>query len=265
MTLSEQVHSLEPRHSPTSSGRAADSEISLQRAAIGADAVATANIELRQVWHGLASGRCSVVDAFFSHTRCYLVLARDRRELRGPVESRRFEILEAVLGGSRQKCIAIDLGVAPSTVALQFKLALAALGVSGRPSRAHPLLMLIAGAAHETKVARRARFVWQERELNVIAIPRPERLLQGVLPQAELKVVRNMVEGLSYREIARLRGTSTRTIANQVSAVFRRLNVSGRNELVQRLLADPQMERLVREDQRLLRSATDAHAAEVEM
>ena len=54
-----------------------------------------------------------------------------------------------------------------------------------------------------------------------------------------------LVEGLCYDEIARRRGTSTRTIANQISAVFRRMRVSGRNDLVQRLFAgDDAMNRL---------------------
>mgnify|MGYP001554949261 CR=1 FL=1 len=53
-----------------------------------------------------------------------------------------------------------------------------------------------------------------------------------------LAVIRALIEGCSYREIAVLRQTSTRTIANQISAVFRRLRVSGRNELVQRLFRD---------------------------
>jgi DNA-binding CsgD family transcriptional regulator len=46
-----------------------------------------------------------------------------------------------------------------------------------------------------------------------------------------------LVEGASYGEIARRRGTSTRTIANQITAVFRRMRVSGRSELLLRLFA----------------------------
>jgi DNA-binding NarL/FixJ family response regulator len=53
-----------------------------------------------------------------------------------------------------------------------------------------------------------------------------------------LSVLRSLVEGNCYLDIARARGTSTRTIANQISMVFRRLRVSGRNELVQRLFID---------------------------
>lgn len=40
---------------------------------------------------------------------------------------------------------------------------------------------------------------------------------------------------MPYSEIARRRGTSTRTIANQLSAAFRRHGVSGRCELILRL------------------------------
>jgi len=73
------------------------------------------------------------------------------------------------------------------------------------------------------------------RELTVVSVPRPDRRLDVLLPSAELSVIRRLVEGLSYIDIARARGTSTRTIANQITAVFRRLKVSGRNELVQQL------------------------------
>jgi DNA-binding NarL/FixJ family response regulator len=88
-------------------------------------------------------------------------------------------------------------------------------------------------------LAKRSSFAAREgRELLVVSVPRPDLQLQGLLPSAELAVIRRLVEGLSYVEIARARGTSTRTIANQITAVFRRLHVSGRNELVQRLFSE---------------------------
>jgi DNA-binding CsgD family transcriptional regulator len=101
--------------------------------------------------------------------------------------------------------------------------------------------MLLARAANEPVAwhARAATFVvHDDSELRVIGIARPDRLLGEYLPKAELQVIRSLIEGASYQEIARVRGTSTRTIANQISAVFRRLHVSGRNELVQRLFRD---------------------------
>jgi DNA-binding NarL/FixJ family response regulator len=51
-------------------------------------------------------------------------------------------------------------------------------------------------------------------------------------------VIRELVEGRSYEEIAARRGTSQRTIANQIVAVFRRKAVSGRNDLVHRLFEE---------------------------
>lgn len=207
-----------------------------RRAAIAADAISTESANLLELWRELARGSTKVVDSFFSADRCYLLLANNVGA--EPIGPRRQEILEAVLSGLRQKNIAIDLGLAPSTVALNSRLALQSLGVSCRPSRAHPLLMLAARATAEAPpdVARSARFVSADGEtLRVIGAPRPDGDLRKLLPSAELSVIRSLVEGFSYEEIAQLRGTSTRTIANQITAVFRRLRVSGRNELVQRL------------------------------
>src|SRR5262249_9093794 len=97
--------------------------------------------------------------------------------------------------------------------------------------------MLAAQAMHESRrtTATFSRFVIDGRELSVAAIARPDGSLARLLPAAELDVIRSLVEGCTDQQIARQRGTSTRTIANQISAVFRRLGVSGRNELVQRL------------------------------
>lgn len=207
----------------------------LHLSAIAADAAATAEISLSLLWRELTRGVSRVVHGFFSHTRCYLLVSTATA---APIEGRRLEILESVLSGLRQKNVAMDLELAPSTVALNSRLGLESLGVVGKPSRAHPLLMLAARAAAEPAQlsARLAHLsVGRDTELRVIGAARSDRALVGVLPPAELAVIGSLIEGLTYQEIARARGTSTRTIANQISAVFRRLRVSGRNELVHRL------------------------------
>jgi hypothetical protein len=96
----------------------------LRPCAVAADANATSEIHLSLLWRELARGVSQVVDGFFSDERCYLVLAMKREPLVA-IESRRLAILEAVLSGLRQKNIAIDMKLAPSTVAL-----------NSRPSRA---------------------------------------------------------------------------------------------------------------------------------
>jgi len=56
----------------------------------------------------------------------------------------------------------------------------------------------------------------------------------GALSEAEAYVAREMLAGRSNAEIARARGTSIRTVANQVARVFRKLGVHGRFEFVAR-------------------------------
>jgi DNA-binding CsgD family transcriptional regulator len=58
------------------------------------------------------------------------------------------------------------------------------------------------------------------------------------LTVAEYGVVRLILEGLSNAEIARARGSSPRTVANQIAAVFRKLGVRSRAELAAKLMRD---------------------------
>jgi hypothetical protein len=53
--------------------------------------------------------------------------------------------------------------------------------------------------------------------------------------------VRGLLEGRNYLEIAKKRGTSTRTVANQLAAAFRRLGVSGRASLLNHIVSSPEV------------------------
>jgi DNA-binding CsgD family transcriptional regulator len=54
----------------------------------------------------------------------------------------------------------------------------------------------------------------------------------GELTPAELEVVTLVCEGRSNKEIAASRGTSVHTVGNQLAAVFAKLGVASRFELV---------------------------------
>jgi DNA-binding NarL/FixJ family response regulator len=73
-------------------------------------------------------------------------------------------------------------------------------------------------------------------ELFVLGMPSLIECLPDDLTKAERDVAALVLEGLSNREIARARGTSVRTIANQVAAIFRKLKVTARVELSQAIL-----------------------------
>jgi DNA-binding NarL/FixJ family response regulator len=45
-----------------------------------------------------------------------------------------------------------------------------------------------------------------------------------------------LLEGSSHAQISSERGTSARTVANQLATAFRKLGVSGRGQLVDRLI-----------------------------
>jgi DNA-binding NarL/FixJ family response regulator len=73
-------------------------------------------------------------------------------------------------------------------------------------------------------------------ELFLLGTPALTECLPDDLTKAEKDVAALVLEGLSNREIAKARGTSVRTIANQVAAIFRKLKVTARVELGQAVL-----------------------------
>ena len=174
-------------------------------------------MSLALVWEELSLGRCRVVDSFFTEARCYL-LTRTVVGPGKPLEDARRRVLESILAGTGQKTIAIERDVAASTIATHARAALEQLGFHQRPSQVPPILMLAGKAAREPEskfAVRLCRIEGQAEKLRVISAARPDVSVEQVSP-AELSVLRGAVEGLPYSEIARLRGTSMRTIANQL-------------------------------------------------
>src|SRR5258706_6127894 len=106
-----------------------------------ADERSDAQIDLALTWRELVKRASVIVGSFSSGTRCGLLLS-SRQPSSAMVSGRHLEVIESVLSGVGQNCIAIDLGLAPSTVALNARQALESIGGSSRPSRVHPLLML---------------------------------------------------------------------------------------------------------------------------
>lgn len=65
---------------------------------------------------------------------------------------------------------------------------------------------------------------------------RPREL--AALTTAEEIVMQGIFDGKSNEAIAQMRGTSPRTIANQIASIFKKHGVSSRRELVARYLGD---------------------------
>jgi DNA-binding CsgD family transcriptional regulator len=58
--------------------------------------------------------------------------------------------------------------------------------------------------------------------------------VRRALTRAENEIVLHLLDGRSNTEIARLRGRSPSTIANQVATIFKKLGVKSRLELARR-------------------------------
>jgi DNA-binding CsgD family transcriptional regulator len=69
----------------------------------------------------------------------------------------------------------------------------------------------------------------------ILDMPRPRRPTS--LTDTEWDVARRVVTGASNEAIAKARGTSARTVANQLQSVFRKLGVDGRVSLTRALCA----------------------------
>lgn len=189
---------------------------------------------LYDIWQQLTTGAWNAVQALCREASCYLVL--DEAPLnKSPIRPHHLHILERVLHGNGQKILAMDLGLAGSTVAATAKQALAALGFECLPSRVPLALVLIGRASNDsarTKQAKVHTFHVSGHRYRIVALERPDRHLETLLPPAEVEVMKARIEGQSHRRIACLRRTSQRTIANQLASASRRLGVSGRLEII---------------------------------
>jgi two-component system nitrate/nitrite response regulator NarL len=68
-------------------------------------------------------------------------------------------------------------------------------------------------------------------ELAVVSAPVVDPVGLASLTKAEREVLIRLLAGASNAEIAAARGTSTRTVGNQVAALFQKLGVTSRSAL----------------------------------
>ena len=192
--------------------------------------------DAERAWRDLTEGRSSVLDAFITSSCSYLVTTRD--VLHAPVPLRSLHMLERVVTGSYPKLVAADLQLAQSTVACTLKQALASLGVPCAPSKIpFGLVALIHGARTEGRLPLMYSSVTQllGRGCEILTTPLPS--LAHLLPPVVEEVLNLQLAGRSHREIARLRGTSSRTIANQLAMAYGRIGSSGRLNVLDFLLS----------------------------
>ncbi|HWA72268.1 MAG TPA: LuxR C-terminal-related transcriptional regulator [Polyangiaceae bacterium] len=186
--------------------------------------------ELADSWRDLANGSVRISAVYSTRTRHFveLTLVRDSKQ----ASARDTCVLDRIFSGDAPKVIAMDTEQSPSTVSGKLRRSLESLGLncSGRQI---PIILL---AMYEQWVARRGLDGTNLPSDCVLSIIRPDIYLKGVLSDAEHAVLQSLVDGEPYSKIAASRGTSQRTVANQAASVYRKLAVSGRTALMNRLV-----------------------------
>lgn len=178
------------------------------------------------LWEGLVAGRWSLIDHFDSDQRRYVVAIKNDPDTPDPrgLSARERQIAEFFGLGRPPKEIAYILGLSASTVSntltrTQNKLGMASktdLATFFSPTGMRARLQEIDLAGEPIVVG--AQALTDEKKLSV-------------LTEAERDVAIELLRGATYTTIAKQRGTTERTIANQAQAVYRKMGVVSRLEL----------------------------------
>jgi DNA-binding CsgD family transcriptional regulator len=205
------------------------------------DAPEPAPRALADVWDGLMQGELRVHGTFRTPERLGLRLAKTSQPCALPVRTRR--LMENALTASAQKVVGLDEGLAASTVAMILHHGFKTVGLSCIPSRV-PFLVAAAAAASVSSLPipgleRRTERLGDACYV-IVTLHHPSYWLRTRLSPGEAHVAALRSEGLSHAEIAELRESSRRTVANQLANAYQKLNVSGRLELMSLLVAEYQ-------------------------
>lgn len=66
----------------------------------------------------------------------------------------------------------------------------------------------------------------------IVSVPLESSATRVPLTEAESDIVRHILRGESNKTIAIKRGTAVRTVANQIAAIYQKLGIASRAELV---------------------------------
>lgn len=227
-------------HGASSSSEPAATEPAGRALALECDAGKATPFELGTLWEKLAAGEWRVRETFTERERLYVVVEEPLYHKTRRRRRRGLAMMERVLLGERAKVVAIESSVTESTVAVAIKGQLRSMGLECKV-RATPLILVMAARAARSSrcravQARIAHLPDGDGIHWVISVRYPRLGEFDVLSGAERAVLRKLLEGKTYVEIAECRNASKRTVANQLGAAFRKLGVSGYGEMLDHVM-----------------------------
>jgi DNA-binding CsgD family transcriptional regulator len=186
---------------------------------------------LHDIWSAFVAGRLCIAATHVAVWRCFVSV---RKEKVARVPSRfAVHVAERVFSGEQPKVVAAELSISVATVCHHCKSVATAFSEGALASGSSTLLVMAACAARGARIPP-ARLHGMDHDGNtVLSVEMPNAVLnRAPLSQAERTIAWAVVEGKSHAEICAKRGTSPRTVANQLNAIYRKLRVSGRRELM---------------------------------
>lgn len=193
---------------------------------------------LSELWVSLTTGTSRIVEVFATSERQGLIVAACRGTAPQPLPRRGLALLERVLNASQQKVVAIETRNSQPGINRLLTQVLTQMGLSCVPSRLPLLLAVASRAARSPGAACAARVSRQSAGDTVyqsITLQDPTAWLRARLSPAQCRIARLLIDGKTHAEMATLRNISERTVANHLAAIYQRLNVSGRLDLLRRL------------------------------
>lgn len=195
-------------------------------------------LQLGQLWPCLRAGQLRFSKVFAHGHREYALLAEGPPAAEGALTQTEERMIELLVRGVSQKVVAIDFGIAASTVSMHTRAGLARLGLRCSVSRLPLLINLVVMAGLHPDRFTNARLSEPRRGLLLVSMAWPKESLLLPLSGSERQVIELLIAGLSNWEISEHRGTSPRTVANQLAACFAKLRLSGRTQLMAHLASE---------------------------
>jgi DNA-binding NarL/FixJ family response regulator len=176
----------------------------------------------------LVEGRWTLLEHFDRGGRRYLVARRNEPRVRGTLalSPREEQVAGYAALGHPVKLIAYELGLSSSTVSEHLQSAMHKLGIETRAE----LAKVWAGAS-KLPITEAADLGAGMEDLAVAAADVEDHISDPRLTETERGIVAAVLRGDTNAEIAAARGTSPRTVANQIARVFKKLGVGSRSEL----------------------------------
>jgi len=179
------------------------------------------------LWCALVSGCWSLVERYESDGRRVFVAWRNdpRVAIDRRLTPREAQVVCYASLGHANKLIAYELGIELSTVATHLAAAQVKLGATSRLA-----LIELVRTLREQAPGRGDAHAFQVGGETFAVTSRRLETWEG-LSSAQTEIANCLMRGMSNVEIAEARGTSVQTVANQITALYRRLGVNSRSEL----------------------------------